>query len=265
MAVKDSMSATTRHANATTTPEMRRFIQSSDLSVAKLARLLDVSEATVRKWRRRNSTAEASNKPHKLNTTLSSVQEFVVVELRIRLQLSLDKLLSITREFINPNVSRSGLARCLKRYGVSKLEEIDSSQERIVAKGFDQLIVRAADDKHISKHDITQQALAKALRLKGDKQEPVVRVVSKIIPQEADGEEGEPSYVFFACDADTEWVYVDIYQDGADAAAARYMSYVLRKAPFHLRRVLANNYAIFKKNFQVVDGRAARMPLNKQI
>jgi hypothetical protein len=45
----------------------------------------------------------------------------LVVELRRTLLLPLDDLLAVTREFINPGVSRSGLDRCLRRHGVSDL------------------------------------------------------------------------------------------------------------------------------------------------
>ena len=44
-----------------------------------------------------------------------------MVELRRMLLLPLDDLLAITREFINADVSRSGLNRCLVRYGVAAL------------------------------------------------------------------------------------------------------------------------------------------------
>ena len=70
-----------QHANATTTPEMRAFIHESDLPTAVLARLLKISESTVRKWRKRESLADASHVPKQLNTTLSEAQEYVVVEL----------------------------------------------------------------------------------------------------------------------------------------------------------------------------------------
>jgi len=43
-----------------------------------------------------------------------------VVALRGTLLLPLDDLLAVTREFIHPEVSRSGLDRCLRRHGVSK-------------------------------------------------------------------------------------------------------------------------------------------------
>ena len=38
--------------------------------------------------------------------------------------LSLDDLLAVTREFIHPEVSRSGLDRCLRRHGVSNLKAL---------------------------------------------------------------------------------------------------------------------------------------------
>jgi len=40
------------------------------------------------------------------------------------LLLPLDDLLAVTREFIHPGVSRSGLDRCLRRHGVSNLHAL---------------------------------------------------------------------------------------------------------------------------------------------
>ena len=48
----------------------------------------------------------------------------MVVELRKTLLLPLDDLLVVTREFIHPEVSRSGLDRCLRRHGVSDLKAL---------------------------------------------------------------------------------------------------------------------------------------------
>ena len=56
--------------------------------------------------------------------TESDKVELVVIELRKTLLLPLDDLLAVTREFINPNVSRSGLDRCLRRQGVSHLQAL---------------------------------------------------------------------------------------------------------------------------------------------
>ena len=52
------------------------------------------------------------------------MQEWVVVELRKLLLLSLDDLLVVVREFICPELSRSALDRCLRRHGVARLVEL---------------------------------------------------------------------------------------------------------------------------------------------
>src|SRR5512137_3106832 len=109
------------HANATTTPKVRAAIQESPWSDRKLAAELGVSVSTVRRWRHRTHVADLPHTPHRLRTTLSPAQERLVVALRQLLELPLDDLLVVTREFIHPEVSRSGLARCLSRHGLEDL------------------------------------------------------------------------------------------------------------------------------------------------
>ncbi|MGL4750215.1 MAG: helix-turn-helix domain-containing protein, partial [Shewanella sp.] len=70
---KKSRHKVVRHRNATTTPEMRHFIQQSELSVSQLAKILNITEATVRKWRKRESINDSPNTPHHLNTTLTPI------------------------------------------------------------------------------------------------------------------------------------------------------------------------------------------------
>ena len=50
-----------------------------------------------------------SHMAHRLQTTLTPAQEAVAVALRKTLPVSLDDLLAVMREFLNPDVSRSGL------------------------------------------------------------------------------------------------------------------------------------------------------------
>ena len=76
---------------------------------------------TIYRWRWRTSSEDRSHTAHQLATTLTSAQDAVVVELRHMLLLPLEGLLAVTREFLNPAVSRSGLDRCLRRRGVSNL------------------------------------------------------------------------------------------------------------------------------------------------
>jgi hypothetical protein len=68
--------------------------------------------------------------PHRLQTTLSPVQEAVVVALRRALLVSIDDLLAVIKEFLNPQVSHSGLDRCLRRHGVGNLRDLQAKSTR---------------------------------------------------------------------------------------------------------------------------------------
>lgn len=50
------------------------------------------------------------------------------------LQLPLDDLLAVTREFRNPAVSRFGLERCWRRHGVSHLKALQPTVPRLAGK-----------------------------------------------------------------------------------------------------------------------------------
>lgn len=276
------------HANATTTPEMRAFIHESDLPTAVLARLLKVSEATVRKWRKRQSIADGSHKPKQLNTTLSEAQEYVVIELRTRLLLSLDELLAVCRQFINPNVSRAGLQRCLKRHGVSKLADMQSSGELHDADNPIQVRLEDKQENQQLVSDISPEAMRAVLnRSRNINVDEVVQVKVTTLPdfskkytldndssnshsskltsdepatQSADPEtshkKNNQSRLLIANDPSSGWVYVDIYDSDEAQAASRYMSYVLTKAPFHIRRILAGNYSEFLSRFRLLNDNA---------
>ncbi|MCL1088478.1 transcriptional regulator [Shewanella profunda] len=237
-----------RHSNATTTPEMRLFIQQSDLSVSQLAKILNITEATVRKWRKRESIVDCPNTPHHLNTTLTPMEEYVVVGLRYQLKLPLDRLLKATQTFINPNVSRSGLARCLKRYGISRLDEFEAPQ--VPERYFNQLPVTQGSD--IQTYTVNPETLAKALALPSTDGNTVVQVVSLTIPPQLT--EQAPSSVLLGVDTASDWIYLDIYQDSNTQATNRYIAYVLKHGPFHLRKLLVRNYHTFLARFPGAHG-----------
>jgi len=241
-----------QHANATTTTEMREFIRESDLPTAVLARLLKVSESTIRKWRKRDSVDDKSHVPKQLNTTLSPAQEYVVVELRTRLLLSLDELLVVCQNFINVNASRAGLQRCLKRHGVSRLTDMQDSGTTSDA---DQSIQVAIEDTAVHKvllADVSPEAIRELLNsTSGLDESEVVQVKVTKLP-EFQGEQGKHR-LLIANDPDSGWVYVDIYNGDEKEAASRYMRHVLTKAPFHIRRILAGNYNEFLSRFRLLD------------
>ena len=108
------------HANATTTPKTRAYIQASTASVADLAIELGVNESTVRRWKGRTSVADRSHVPHQLKTSLSATEEQLVVALRQELELSLDDIVEVMRRCCNDALSRSAIHRCLQRHGISQ-------------------------------------------------------------------------------------------------------------------------------------------------
>ncbi|WP_410176157.1 transcriptional regulator [Shewanella cyperi] len=247
---QDKKIAGARHRNATTTVEMRRFIQTSNLGVQELAKLLNITPATVRKWKQRDSVSDSPNTPHHLNTTLTQVEEYVVVGLRYQLKLTLDKLLEVTQSFINPHVSRSGLARCLKRHGVSRLGDIEPNGE-LPDKHFNKLPVYRGSNTE--SYTLNTHTLAQALALPSEDEQTVVQVEAMRIPVAAD----QPHSVLIGMDPSHDWVYVDIYTDTDTEAANRYMAHVLANGPFSLRKVLARNYQTFLERFPDADGTKA--------
>jgi transposase-like protein len=124
------------HKQATTTPKVRAAIQSSDDAGTVVAERFGVTPQTIYKWRKRGSVEDRSHTPHRLQTTLTPAQEAVAVALRKTLLVSLDDLLAVVREFLNPHVSRSGLDRCLRRHGVGNLRDLQARAARPKHSGF---------------------------------------------------------------------------------------------------------------------------------
>jgi transposase len=108
------------HANATTTPKTRAYIQSSTASVAELVTELGVSDRTIRRWRARSATKDRSHRPKRMAISLSPLEEALVCELRTRLGMPLDDIVETMRRCLNAKLSRSAIHRCLKRYGVNQ-------------------------------------------------------------------------------------------------------------------------------------------------
>ncbi|MFT6139736.1 MAG: transposase-like protein [Psychromonas sp.] len=266
-----------QHKNATTTKEMRVFIFESDLPTAKLSRLLNISEATVRKWRKRKNCADLSHTPKQLNTTLTVAQEYVVVQLRIRLLLSLDQLLSVCKEFINDNTSRAGLQRCLKRHGVSRLADMEPTPNDLVHVVVD---IEENQSNMVFSSKISPQAMTDVLNQLREKELTIDNLNSPLTDHALNAQSTNlncldvvqvnvttlPEFVnqtenyrlLVANDPSGSWVYVDLYCDQEINAARRYMKHVLTKGPFHIRRVLAANYNEFLSHFRLLDDNAKK-------
>jgi len=187
--------------NARTPPAIRLALQSQPESVSdrELAEAYHLNRHTVAKWRQREGVEDASHRPQRLHAT---AQEAVVAALRETLLLPLDDLLAVTREFIHPEVSRSGLDRGLRRHGVSNLETLMPWEAGAKMPG-----------KPVKAYD-----------------PGCVHVDVKYLPHMPD--EDHRQYRFAAIDRATRWVYVERLQDKSAASAGGFLSRLIDKAPF---------------------------------
>ncbi|MBB1201849.1 helix-turn-helix domain-containing protein [Enterobacteriaceae bacterium 89] len=101
------------HANATTTPRVRRYLQQSDKSDRELAKELGISVTTVRRWRNREQIADRHTTPHVVHKAMRSDQISLVNALRDTLNAPLDELLFMVNEGLGITVSRATLNRYL--------------------------------------------------------------------------------------------------------------------------------------------------------
>ena len=164
------------HSQATTTPKVRAAIQASDEVGDGAGRALrgdapdDLQMAQARPPSRIAATHLIGFK-----TTLTPAQEVAAVALRKALLISLDDLLAVVRECLNPHVSRSGLDRCLRRHGVGNLRDLKAKAARPKHSGF-----KAYEPGYI-------------------------HIDVKYLPQMAD--ETSRRYLFVAIDRATRWVF----------------------------------------------------------
>ena len=197
------------HSQATTTPKIRAKIQASDEPAWVLAERFGTTEQTVWKWRKRDSVQDRSHTAHRLQTTLTPAQEAVAVSLRKTLLVSLDDLLAVVREFLNPDVSRSGLDRCLRRHGVGNLRDLKVKDARPKHSGF-----KAYEPGYI-------------------------HIDVKYLPQMED--QTSRRYLFVAIDRATRWVFIRIYNNKTAANARRFLRDLERACPIRIRTILTDN------------------------
>lgn len=203
------------HKNATTTPKVRALIQASTETNVTLAQRFGVSVETIARWKKRNTVEDFSHTAHRLQTTLNAGQEAIVLALRQKLDLSLDDLLAVTREFIQADMSRAALHRMLKRHGVSRRPVPDSPKP-------------------------TYQPF-KAY-------EPgYVHMDVKYLPQMVD--ETRRRYLFVAIDRASRWVYVAVESEKTARTAKRFLAALVKAAPFTIQKLLTDNGSEFTDRY----------------
>ena len=102
------------HANATTTPRIRRYLQQSDKSDRELATELGISVTTVRRWRNREQVSDNHTTPKVIHKALRQEQVALVNALRDITGAPLDDLLQMVNSGLGIAVSRATLNRYLK-------------------------------------------------------------------------------------------------------------------------------------------------------
>ena len=216
------------HANATTTPRTRAYIQESRAPVAELAVELGVSETTIRRWRRRSQVHDRSHVRHHLGQSTSAEDEALITVLRQELRLSLDDILEVMRRAAKPGLSRSALARCLKRLGLNVLPAVPDTAPtgRFADTPFGFVHV---DLKHLT-------------RLRG-----------------------QPSYVFVAIERATRFVHAEVIPTRDAATVAACLERFLDAFGHPVHTILSDNGGEFTDRFAAgVDRRpSGRHPVDR--
>ena len=197
------------HKNARTTPAVRAEIAASSESASVLAQRFGITEQTVYKWKKRDVFGDRSHTAHRLQTVLTPAQEAIVVHLRRTLLLPLDDLLAVTREFLSPDVSRSGLDRCLRRHGAGNLNALKPQEPVQTHKAFKSY-------------------------------EPgYVHVDVKYLPQMQD--ESSRRYLFVAIDRATRWVFVQFKASKTAVSARAFLAALHKACPIKISKLLTDN------------------------
>jgi transposase-like protein len=207
------------HKKATTTPAIREYIRTSPKGVKALARELNLNPGTVRKWRGREDTQDASRRPHKMQTTLSPAQEALVVELRRTVLLSLDDLVAVTRAHIHPDASRAAIGRLLAREGVSRLADLMPAEE----------------------------GGAKPKKTFKDYAPGYLHIDLKELPRMPD--EADKSYLCVAIDRASRWVYFEILPDKTAQGTKGFLERLAAACPFKIEKILTDNGKEFTDRF----------------
>lgn len=202
------------HANATTTPKTRAYIQTSARSVAELAAELGVHETTIRRWKHRQTTTDRSHRPHRLQTRFDVTEEEIAVELRIRAGLSLDDITEVMRRCLRPDISRAGVHRCLKRHGISQRPTRPATPSSVFETD------RPLGFIHIDVKYLTALDRRRA-------------------------------YAYVAIDRATRFVYLEVLADRSAATSAGFLTRFLAAFPIPVHSILTDNGAEFTDRYAV--------------
>jgi transposase InsO family protein len=215
------------HGSARTTAAVRRAIQHSQESIAKLADRYDLNPKTVAKWKKRSFVQDAPMGPKQpCSTVLNREEEALIVAFRKHTLLSLDDCLHALQATL-PHLTRSALHRCLQRHGMSRLPDM-------------------AGDKPQKKRF---------------KPYPIGYIHIDIA--EVHTEEGK-LYVFVAIDRTCKFAYAELHSEAIKTVAAQCLRHLIAVIPYKSHTILTDNGIQFtnrqrdKYAFQHIFGRVCQ-------
>jgi transposase InsO family protein len=194
------------HANAKTTPRIRKEIQESKESQCALAKKFNINVKTVKYWKNAGILQDKRSGPQKPVSVLSEADQEILVEFRRNTKMSLDDIFIAFRKTIT-TLSRSNLHRLFVRNGISRLPkeviEIDKKKFKDYPPGF----------VHI---DITE-----------------VRTSTGRY------------YLFVAIDRTTKYIYAEIYDKMTQNNSCIFLENFLADYPIKVVKILTDNGAQF--------------------
>jgi transposase InsO family protein len=192
------------HGSARTTAAVRRAIQQSQESLAKLAARYGLNPKTIAKWRKRAYLHDAPmgpKQPH--STVLTKEEEALIVTFRRHTLLPLDDCLYALQATI-PHLTRSALHRCLKRHGISRLPDIEGPKPQ---------------KKQFKPYPIGYFHMDIA---------------------EVRTEEGK-LYLFVAIDRACKFAYAELHAEANKMVAAQFLRNLIAAVPYNIHTVLTDN------------------------
>lgn len=163
-----------------------------------------VNQKTVAKWKNRTSVADVPTGPKEpKSTVLTADEEAVIVAFRRHTLLALDDCLYALQPSI-PHLSRSSLHRCLQRYGISRLPDVDG--------------------------DMPAKKKFKAYPI-GFFHIDIAEV------QTAEGR----LYLFVAIDRTSKFAFVELHRKALRKTAADFLRHLVEAVPYKINIVLTDN------------------------
>lgn len=121
------------HKNARTTLAIREEIKHAQASIYSLSKQYHLNWGTVKRWKLAQNIQDKSSRPHKLNTTLTTDQEDLILFERRQFKKTIDEIF-FTLEDKVPSLYPMKIYRCLKRYGLNILPQEFVEAERKIKK-----------------------------------------------------------------------------------------------------------------------------------